>query len=134
MTEFFGTCGCGAIRFRVCGERSANCICHCNSCRRHSGAPFLAWITFSVDEFQVVEGTLCAHRSSPKAERGFCANCGTTLSYAHDDRPEDIDLTVASFDNPEAFPPVRHIWVSDKLAWVSIDDGLPQFAGWSADG
>lgn len=91
-------------------------------------------MTFSVDQFQVTEGKLATNRSSPKVERGFCSSCGTTLTYAHADRSAEIDLTVASFDDPGEFPPERHIWVSDKIAWVSIDDGLPQFAGWSSDG
>jgi len=133
-SEYSGGCGCGAVRYRAAGQPSSCCFCHCESCRRASGAPFLAWITFRTDEFRVLEGKVSTYRSSSHAERGFCSACGTTLTYAHDARPGEIDLTTASFDSPEVFTPDRHIWVSDKLAWVSIDDGLRQFQGWSSEG
>ena len=45
------------------------------------------------------------YRSSPIARRGFCATCGTSLTWESDDG-EDMDLTVASFDAPGRFRPV----------------------------
>ena len=32
-----------------------------------------------------------------------------------------------SMDDPNAIRPECHIWVSDKVEWVNIDDGLPQY-------
>ncbi len=52
------------------------------------------------------------------------------MTYAHDERPNEFDLTVATLDDPELLPPACHIWVADKLSWVIIGDGLPQFPGW----
>jgi hypothetical protein len=36
-------------------------------------------------------------------------------------------VTTASLDRPDEFPPTRHIWLEDKLAWEHVDDGLPRF-------
>jgi hypothetical protein len=36
-------------------------------------------------------------------------------------------VSVATLDDPTALQPGSHIWVSAKLPWVRIDDGLPQF-------
>jgi hypothetical protein len=36
-------------------------------------------------------------------------------------------VTTASLDRPDEFPPSRHIWLDDKLAWEGVDDGLPRF-------
>ena len=60
--------------------------------------------------------------------RGFCADCGTSLTYRHEARHGEIDLTLASLDDPGLLTPQMHIWVEDKLAWVIIADDRPQFA------
>ena len=67
------------------------------------------------------------HRSAPQVTRGLCSDCGTALTYEHERRAGEIDVTLASFDEPSRFSPQAHIWVEDKLPWISIDDGLPQF-------
>ena len=55
------------------------------------------------------------------------ADCGTSLSYRTERRPNNIDLTMASLDDAAAFQPVAHIWVEDKLPWVVIGDDLPRY-------
>ena len=37
-------------------------------------------------------------------------------------------MPLSTFDDPNAVAPDMHIWVSEKLSWVTIDDGLPQHA------
>jgi hypothetical protein len=32
-----------------------------------------------------------------------------------------------SLEDPEAFPPTHHIWMSHKLNWENLADGLPAF-------
>jgi hypothetical protein len=39
--KFEGGCLCGAVRFIATGQPKAVYWCHCQSCRRHSGAPGL---------------------------------------------------------------------------------------------
>jgi hypothetical protein len=36
-------------------------------------------------------------------------------------------VALAAFDDRNAFVPTEHIWVSEKMAWVKLDDGLPQY-------
>ena len=75
----------------------------------------------------MTRGTLTEYRSSPQVLRGFCAACGGALTYRHDARAEEIDITLASLDEPAALAPQMHVWVSDKLPWLDITDGLPQY-------
>jgi hypothetical protein len=35
-------------------------------------------------------------------------------------------VALAAFDDRHAFSPTEHIWVSEKMNWVRLDDGLPQ--------
>ena len=122
-----GRCLCGGLRYRALGPWRHLCHCHCESCRRAAGAPSVAWGTVERAHFSLLQGQLRIVRSSPPVERGFCADCGTTISYAHAERAGDLDLSLASLEDPSALAPQAHIWVQDKLPWVRIDDGLPQF-------
>lgn len=125
--RYEGGCQCGAVRWRGRAPVTNLCFCHCESCRRASGAPFVAWGTFSVPGFEIVGGSLAEQASSPRVRRGFCAACGTSLTYFHEGRAGEIDVTLASLDDPSQLVPERHIWVADKLPWVTLADGLPQY-------
>lgn len=87
----------------------------------------VAWGTFAADRFAVTKGRLAEYRSSPLVVRGFCAKCGTSITYRHDKRPAEIDVTLATLDDPAVLEPAAHIWVVDKLSWVDITDGKPKF-------
>jgi hypothetical protein len=115
------------VRYSVTEPIRNRCFCHCESCRRAAGAPFVAWGTVSDADFSLGGGELALHRSSAGVERGFCAACGTTLTYRHAGRAGEVDFTLASLDQPERVEPVMHIWVQDKLPWVRIDDGLLKY-------
>lgn len=122
-----GGCLCGAVRYRVTGAPTATSLCHCESCRRATGGPSLAWVIFPEDQVEITEGMLAIYQSSPGVERGFCARCGTSLSYARANRPGLFDVTTASLDDPEAFPPDKEIWTEERPSWEAASPNLPQF-------
>ena len=132
--EATGGCLCGAIRCRVTGRPEATSLCHCFSCRRSTGGPSLAWAIFPERSVTITGGELAEHQSSPGVYRGFCARCGTSLTYRRDNRPGLFDVTTASLDDPEAFPPAKEIWVEEKLSWMPTDPTRPRFAQFSTPG
>ncbi len=71
-------------------------------------------------------GPLGRRNSSPVLVRGFCAVCGTSL-FTERAGAGVIGLTCGSLDLPEDCQPTEHIWTSSKQAWLTIDDGLPQY-------
>jgi hypothetical protein len=122
-----GGCLCGAVRYRASGASGHPTLCHCRSCRRASGAPVVAWVTFPRGAFAFVKGTPVRYRSSPPVLRSFCGACGTPLTYEHADFPDGVDVTTASLDDPERFPPADHTWTSHHLSWLPLSDPLPRF-------
>lgn len=127
MTTLNGSCFCGDIRFEVEGPESYSCYCHCESCRRAAGGTHVPWATFSKGDFRITSGELTLHHSAPGVIRGHCSRCGTSLTYEHENRQGQVDITLPSFDDPGAITPRSHIWIEDKLPWVTIDDDLPQY-------
>ena len=97
-----GGCLCGSVRWRASGTPSRVVHCHCEMCRRSSGAAFITAAAFSTDAMQWEKGEPTWYQSSPEASRGFCARCGSWLSWR---RGDEMWLTVGTFDQPEAVPP-----------------------------
>jgi len=122
-----GGCLCGAIRYVARTRPTISMICHCRSCRRAAGSPAVAWLTFAARDVEIVRGTPHAFHSSPPVTRTFCAGCGTPLTYVSTARPEEIDVTTASLDRPERFPPTYHAWRGDGIDWARFADDLPTY-------
>ena len=122
-----GGCHCGAVRYEARGVPFHPTICHCVDCRRVAGAPVVAWFSVARDGFRVVRGAMRLYASSPRAERGFCADCGTPLTFAAHELPGEIDVTTASLDDPARVPPADHTQLVSRLAWMVVADGLPQY-------
>jgi hypothetical protein len=124
---YAGGCLCGAVRYRASGPARNLCYCHCDSCRRAAGSPSVPWATFERAQFALSRGALAEFRSSAQVVRGFCAACGSSLTYRNEKRPTEIDVTLGTLDEPQLLAPQMHVWVADKLPWVQIADGLPQW-------
>ena len=61
-------------------SRSDVAWCHCQSCRKHSGAPVSVFVAFRRDAFAVTKGEITKFNSSPGRWRGFCAAVGPRLT------------------------------------------------------
>jgi hypothetical protein len=124
---FTGGCLCGRIRYRASGKPSDETHCHCEICRRASGAAFVSWATFKTADFAFT-GKPARFDSSEIAFRHFCPNCGTQLTFQFHKSPQSIDVTLASLDDPGMITPVDHIWTKRQIPWIMLADGLLRHA------
>jgi hypothetical protein len=116
-----GGCLCGAVRFVASGEPTGVAWCHCQSCRRHSGAPVSVFVAFRHDAYQVTKGEITKFNSSPGRLRGFCARCGSTLTCEGERSPE-MHFHVGSFDDAARFEPARHIFPEERMPWLHLSE------------
>lgn len=123
--QLVGGCHCGAVRYRLTGEPLMTTVCHCADCRRVHGAPMVAWVSFRTTGLEVLRGELRSYRSSDRAVRRFCGECGTPLTFQYDAHPHWIDIAHGTLDDPEAVQPAAHIWCRSRLSWVKLADDLP---------
>lgn len=119
-----GGCACGAVRFEAEVEGDDAYLCHCRMCQKASGNVSLAMK--GVEQAGVRwSGEPDWYRSSPIAERPFCAKCGTSLGFRYDEGTTKMDLTVAAFDDPSRFRPTSHFGIESRHeAWLDTS-GLP---------
>jgi hypothetical protein len=120
-----GGCLCGAVRYKAEGEPLNVLICHCRNCQKAMGSPFFARALFD-QRALVVEGDMARYPTSEALDREFCGACGTRL-FSRRTNGTVVGVALAIFDDRNAFAPTEHIWVSEKIAWVRLDDGLPQY-------
>ena len=107
-----GGCQCGRIRYVAEIDGDDAYLCHCRMCQRATGGVSIAFR--NVPKAAVAwEHEPDRYRSSPFAQRGFCSNCGTPLTFEFDDG-SNLDLTVGSFDDPSRFKPTSHF---GKESW-----------------
>ncbi len=124
-----GGCLCGHLRFRVTASPLDSGYCHCRMCQKNSGAPVVAWVTFPVASFSWTAGQPSLYASSARARREFCAKCGSYLVFRSDDAPSEVSVNTASFDDPSAFAPKKHIFTESRIPWLDIRDELPSYPG-----
>ena len=120
-----GGCLCGAVRFKTEGEPANVRICHCRNCQKAMGSPFFARALFDQRALRI-EGDTAQYLSSEALERVFCKKCGSRL-FSRRTNGTMVGVALAVFDDRNAFAPTEHIWVSEKMTWVRLDDGLPQY-------
>jgi hypothetical protein len=127
MTEILtGRCLCRAVSYQCGAPVLPPCFCHCESCRRASGAHVVAWVTVNRETFSI-NGPVRTFASSPPVLRQFCGQCGTPLTYWNEELPGTIDIALTTLDKPDTMPPADHIWMEDALSWDRPADGRPQY-------
>jgi hypothetical protein len=103
-------------------------------CRGTTGAPSVAWFSVPSADLLWLSGTPRTFRSSSHATRSFCPTCGTQLTFVDDATPGETDITMGSLDDPAGVAPRDHTFTGDKLPWVILADGLPQYRRSRAEG
>jgi hypothetical protein len=122
------SCLCGACQFTLPGPAGEITACHCHQCRSLSGHYSAS---FDVEEaavaWQASDG-LAEYRTAGGGVRGFCARCGSSLWFRAADGGFSVEA--GAVDGPTGGHLAAHIFVAEKGSHYTIDDGLPQFAGW----
>lgn len=119
MTQRSGGCQCGAIRFSCDDTRVASStICHCRMCQKATGQYFAAFVSFEPGAVTWTRGERKLFRSSNHVSRGFCADCGTPLTY-EPDAYEGLAISAGAFDEPAVFPPTTQYGIEAELPFVA---------------
>jgi hypothetical protein len=122
-----GQCHCGAVHYEMPVETIHKAICHCSDCRRHAGAPMVAWGLVNRDQL-TIEGATKEYASSANGRRHFCPNCGTALFYTNDVVfPGQIDVQIATLDNPDEISPDIQIQTAERIGWMEGIERMPEF-------
>ncbi len=123
------------MRYEAAGDPNKIAYCHCKSCRGATGAPVAVNVMYEAERFRFTRGQPRLYASSPGVHRGFCAACGTPLTWSgvwHD--KGYVFFYAPTADQPEELVPDRHAFCESRLQWFDVADDLPRFPGTSPEG
>lgn len=121
-----GSCLCGAVQFTGTPSDRGIGVCHCKMCRRQSSGPFFA-VRFEDGVTLIEDRGLKWYDASDVGERGFCAECGSTLFWrAKDAAPGDWAVSAGALPDSAVPPIFEHIWIDDKPPYYDFADTTPR--------
>jgi hypothetical protein len=114
------------VRYEARGPLSAVARCHCDQCRKATGAEFATHGTVDGAAFELLDGDalLGQWEVTPGVPRVFCTRCGSPLFKRLADG--NIRLRLGCVDTELTERPSVHVFVAEKPAWSEIHDDLPQ--------
>lgn len=123
MSKWAGGRQCGAVRYRLLEPPTGASICHCRMCQKAFGFYFAPLAGVAPDKLDWTRGAPKLYRSSLAAERGFCGDFGTPLTY-HQIDSNRISVSLGSLDDPSLAPPQRAWGLESKVAFFCELDKL----------
>lgn len=126
MSGFKGGCLCGAIRYEVAGAPVNMWNCHCDDCRKSSGASYATNVFVQIVDLTVIKGEPA--RFPHKADSGntmtkeYCAKCGSQLFNGNSGRPAIKVVRAGAIDEGGFVFPKANVYASRALP--SVQEGL----------
>ena len=112
-----GGCQCGAVRYSAEVQPQTAHLCHCRMCQKAAGNYFMPLANAPLATFEVTRGKLSHFNSSDLVRRGFCAACGTPLTFETIEGVAHLNITLGSLDDPEVVVPVEQSGIESRMPW-----------------
>ena len=107
-------CACGNVSATAEGEPAIVSLCNCTQCQRRTGSPFGVGAYFPSDAVRhagnVKKFVRKVENSGRVVTNYFCPDCGGTVYWTADVRPNQIGIAVGNFADPKFNPPARAVW------------------------
>ena len=120
-----GGCLCGSARYQLTAHPIAVNACHCNACKKLTGATNLLMLLGERGAFSFT-GEVARYRRRADSGREIdivrCANCGVRMWHEPLSAPNLIFVAAGTLDDPTWAVPASHIWVENASAGVLIHD------------
>ena len=123
QTHLTGGCQCGAVRYAWTTPPAHSSVCYCRMCQKASGQPMMGFTGGKREHLTWTRGQPSIFQSSNLAQRGFCKDCGTPLTFEWS--ADVIDLAICAFDDPAPIAPRAQLAKSSALPWVDALADLP---------
>jgi len=100
-------------------------------CRKFHGAAFSTFAEIKLNNLTWIkgEGLLSSFTAENDTVRSFCRTCGSSLLFESKYNRENstIEIALASFDTPIELSPDAHIFIQNKVSWLTLNDELEKF-------
>ncbi|NMM43869.1 GFA family protein [Rhodospirillaceae bacterium KN72] len=128
-----GRCYCGKTTLRSAVPPKTVAYCHCEDCRRVTGAPVAAFAAFEEGTVTVSPDEGRRVSVSPGVTRTFCDACGSPLTGRYDYLPGTVYIALGILDQAADLAPRLHAHAAACLPWLRIEDDLHRDNGSARD-
>ena len=112
-----GHCLCGAVHFKAKGEPVSTVNCHCEDCRRATGAVFGTVLYFRKADVEI-RGALGTYTHVPdrgtEITKNFCTTCGSQLFTGSSAWPDLIGARAGCITPPADISVERNVFMDTK--------------------
>lgn len=123
MRDRTGSCACGQLRVACRGEPQKVSLCHCLDCQRRTGSTYGIAAFFPRERVRA-EGRASRYERSSDGGHAitfhFCPDCGSTVFWEPERKPEAIAVAVGSFADPSFPAPTQTVWSERRHPWVVL--------------
>ena len=120
-----GHCLCGAVHYVAKGEPSRVGLCHCETCRRNTGAPVAGFAVFPRDQVEISGGETGSYKA-PDLTRHFCTTCGSAV-FIEELSDDGIAFHIGTLDDVDSVSPAYQLWSTARAGWLSNLDKLTKY-------
>lgn len=123
-----GSCLCGSVAYEISGESLHFYHCHCQRCRKATGAGHASNVIMRPTTVKWTAGEqLLTMYKVPEAKRfatTFCSNCGSLMPRIAPDQSVAV-IPAGTLDNDPGVRPEARIFAKSKADWSCEAGPLP---------
>ena len=131
MGENTGKCLCGDVTIQVTGEPVMQGNCHCNDCKKNTGAAYATILFFKDEQVRFLSGETNSFQytadSGNKKTKEFCSKCGSLVYGINTGRPGIKSIYIGVLDDGSFASPQFNVYTTRALPFVPIDESLDNF-------
>jgi hypothetical protein len=125
-----GHCLCGAVSYEIDAEPMTVALCHCEDCRRQSGAPFSLNLGVDRDalklDFSKTKTFITVGADSgEERERVFCPECGSPILSILNEASDIAFIKAGTLDDASWLEPELEVFTESAQPWFH-DENAPE--------
>lgn len=131
MMTRIARCSCGSLTAEVTGEPPRVSICHCMKCQRRTGSAFGVVVFFPKEQVRTDGPSKVYMRrtdSGRKVEFHFCPECGTSVFWYAEFRPDHVGIAFGAFADTSMPWPTASVWETTRHPWMTFDHPVERFS------
>ncbi|MEM7240662.1 MAG: GFA family protein [Pseudomonadota bacterium] len=132
MVKITGSCFCGQVTYHGDVEIVGAANCHCDDCRKASGAVYLTNLFVKAEGLNFEGKTMEFHHKSDRGSdmtKVNCAACGAPIYGLNSAREGMVVLRAGTLDQKELITPSVNVFCESKVPSTPLDGTLAQFDG-----
>jgi len=118
------SCLCRAVSFEITTPLEDARHCHCENCRKFTGAGSAQWAITHVKGLNITSSATIQRYNSGGGMRCFCATCGSPLWFESALDKNLVAIPLGVLDEGQIPKPESHIWTQSCPTWFDICDDL----------